>query len=89
MTKRVVITISRCLLGLSALAMHIMVCQRLVGWIGTAVIVAVQVAIAVWIVYIKYVPPIRQHHFQHSTSIFSIQHMHGPWTCNTNKQDTL
>ena len=52
MTKRVVITISRCLLGLSALAMHIMVCQRLVGWIGTAV-VAVQVAIAVWIVYIK------------------------------------
>lgn len=47
MTKRVVITISRCLLG------HIMVCQRLVGWIGTAVIVAVQVAIAVWIVYIK------------------------------------
>lgn len=53
MTKRVVITISSCLLGLSALAMHIMVCQRLVGWIGTAVIVAVQVAIAVWIVYIK------------------------------------
>jgi hypothetical protein len=53
MTKRVVTTISRCLLGLSALAMHIMVCQRLVGWIGTAVIVAVQVAIAVWIVYIK------------------------------------
>lgn len=53
MTKRVVITISRCLLGLSALAMHIMVFQRLVGWIGTAVIVAVQVAIAVWIVYIK------------------------------------
>ena len=52
MTKRVVITISRCLLGLSALAMHILVCQRLVGWIGTAVIVAVQ-AIAVWIVYIK------------------------------------
>lgn len=26
---------------------------KLVGWIGTAVIVAVQVAIAVWIVYIK------------------------------------
>lgn len=69
MTKRVVITISRCLLGLSALAMHIMVCQRLVGWIGTAVIVAVQVAIAVWIVYIKIRAPIRQHHF-------SIQHQY-------------
>lgn len=48
-----VITISKCVAGLSALALHILICHRLTGWIGTAVIVAVQVAIAAWIVYIK------------------------------------
>lgn len=50
MTKRVVITISKFVLGLSVLAMHILVCHRLVGWAGTAVIITVQVAIAAWIV---------------------------------------
>lgn len=53
MTKRVVITISKCVLGLSTLVIHTLVCHRLVGWTGTAVIITVQVAIAVWIVYIK------------------------------------
>lgn len=53
MTKRVVITISKFVLGLSVLAMHILVCHRLVGWVGTAVIITVQVAIAAWIVYMR------------------------------------
>ena len=53
MTKRVVITKSKCVLGLSTLAMHILICHRLVGWKGTAVVVTVQVAIAAWMVYIK------------------------------------
>lgn len=53
MTRRVVITISKCVLGLSVLALHILICHRLFGWAGTSVIVAVQVAIAAWIVYMR------------------------------------
>ncbi len=53
MTKRMVTTIGKCVLGLSALVMHILVCHRLLGWTGTAVTITVQVAIAAWIVYMK------------------------------------
>ena len=57
MTKRVVITISKCVLGLSTRAMHILICHRLVGWKGTAVVVTVQIAIAAWMVHIKIPAP--------------------------------
>ena len=70
MTKRVVITISKFVLGLFVLAMHILVCHRLVGWAGTAVIITVQVAIGAWIVYMHL---IRLGHF-------SIQHQYSAHT---------
>lgn len=39
--------------GISALGLHVLVCNRLFGLVATLVIVGVQVLIAAWIIYIK------------------------------------
>lgn len=53
MIRRVMIQLCRCLFGLSVLGLHVLVCYRLFGPVATLVIVAVQVLIAAWIIYIK------------------------------------
>lgn len=47
------IQLCRCLFGVSALGLHVLVCYRLIGPVATLVIVGVQVLIAAWIIYIK------------------------------------
>ncbi len=49
----VMIRLCRCLFGVSALGLHVLVCYRLFGPVATLVIVGVQVLIAAWIIYIK------------------------------------
>lgn len=53
MIRRVMIQLCRCLFGVSALGLHVLVCYRLFGPVATFVIVGVQVLIAAWIIYIK------------------------------------
>lgn len=53
MIRRMMIQLCRCLFGVSALGLHVLVCYRLIGPVATLVIVGVQVLIAAWIIYIK------------------------------------
>ena len=53
MVKHVFIQLCRYLFGLSVLALHILFCYRLLGWVATLVILGVQVLIAAWIIYMK------------------------------------
>ena len=51
MIKCVMIQLCKCLTGISILALHVLFCYRLFGWIATLVIVGVQLVIAGWIVW--------------------------------------
>lgn len=51
MIKCVIIRLCECLLGLSSLALHVLFCYLLLGWVATLVIVGVQLFIAGWLVY--------------------------------------
>ena len=51
MIKCVMIQLCKCLTGISILAMHVLFCYRLFGWIATLVIVGVQLAVAGWIAW--------------------------------------
>ena len=46
MIKCVMIQLCKCLAGVSLLALHLRFCYLLLGWIGTLVVVGVQLAIA-------------------------------------------
>lgn len=50
MIKCVMIELCKCLLGLSSLALHVLFCYLLLGWVATLVIMGVQLFIAVWLV---------------------------------------
>lgn len=45
------IQLCKCLAGVSLLALHVRFCYLLLGWIGTLVVVGVQLAIAGWMVW--------------------------------------
>ena len=45
------IQLCKCLTGISILALHVLFCYRLFGWIGTLIIVGVQLVVAGWIVW--------------------------------------
>ena len=51
MIKCVMIQLCKCLAGVSLLALHLRFCYLLLGWIGTLVVVGVQLAIAGWMVW--------------------------------------
>ena len=51
MVKCVMIQLCKCLTGISILALHVLFCYRLFGWIGTLTIVGVQLFIAGWLVW--------------------------------------
>ena len=51
MIKCVMIQLCKCLAGISILALHVLFCYRLFGWIGTLIIMGVQLVIAGWIVW--------------------------------------
>ena len=51
MIKCVMIQLCKCLAGVSLLALHLRFCYLLLGWIGTFVVVGVQLVIAGWIVW--------------------------------------
>ena len=51
MVKCVMIQLCKCLAGVSILALHVRFCYLLLGWIGTLVVVGVQLAIAGWMVW--------------------------------------
>lgn len=51
MIKCVMIQLCKCLLGLSSLALHVLFCYLLLGWVATLVIVGVQLLIAGWLVW--------------------------------------
>lgn len=51
MIKCVMIQLCKYLAGISILALHVLFCYRLFGWIATLVIVGVQLVIAGWIVW--------------------------------------
>lgn len=51
MIKCVMIQLCKCLAGVSTLALHVRFCYLLLGWIGTLVVVGVQLVIAGWIVW--------------------------------------
>ncbi|WP_120470517.1 hypothetical protein [uncultured Bacteroides sp.] len=51
MVKCVMIQLCKCLTGISILALHVLFCYRLFGWIGTLAIVGVQLFIAGWLVW--------------------------------------
>lgn len=46
MIKCVMIQLCKCLTGISILALHVLSCYRLFGWIATLIIVGVQLVIA-------------------------------------------
>ena len=50
MIKCVMIQLCKCLAGVSLLALHLRFCYLLLGWIGTLVVVGVQLAIAGWMI---------------------------------------
>lgn len=50
MIKCVMIQLCKCLAGISILVLHVLFCYHLFGWIGTLIIVGVQLVIAGWIV---------------------------------------
>lgn len=45
------IQLCKCLAGVSILALHVRFCHLLFGWIGTLVVVGVQLAIAGFIIW--------------------------------------
>lgn len=45
------IQLCKCLAGISILALHVLFCYHLFGWIATLVIVGVQLVIAGWIIW--------------------------------------
>ena len=47
----VMLQLCECLAGVSLLALHLRFCYLLLGWIGTLVVVGVQLAIAGWMVW--------------------------------------
>ena len=51
MIKCVMIQLCKCLTWISILALHVLFCYRLFGWIATLVIVGVQLVIAGWIIW--------------------------------------
>ena len=51
MIKCVMIQLCKCLFGLSYLALYILFCYTLLGWIATLVIVGVQLLVAGWLVW--------------------------------------
>lgn len=51
MVKCVMIQLCKCLTGISILALHVLFCYRLFGWIGILAIVGVQLFIAGWLVW--------------------------------------
>ena len=51
MVKCVMIELCKCLFGLSYLALYILFCYFLLGWIATLVIVGVQLLVAGWLVW--------------------------------------
>ena len=51
MIKCVMIQLGKCLAGISIIDLHVLFCYRLFGWIGTLIIVGVQLVIAGWIVW--------------------------------------
>ena len=51
MVKCVMILLCKLLAGFSSLALHVRFCYLLLGWIGTLVVVGVQLAIAGWMVW--------------------------------------
>ena len=65
MVKCVMIQLCKCLAGVSILALHVRFCYLLLGWIGTLVVVGVQLAIAGWMVWAM----IRAPDWPHSTTV--------------------
>lgn len=57
--KRVMMEIGLLFVGLSLAGLHTLVCYKLLGLVATLVIVGVQVVIALGMVWIKSVRPIR------------------------------
>lgn len=51
MIKCVMIQLCKCLAGISILALHVLSCYHLFGWIGTLITVGVQLVIAGWVVW--------------------------------------
>lgn len=51
MIKCVMIQLCKYLAGVSILVLHVRFCYLLLGWIGTLVVVGVQLAIAGWMVW--------------------------------------
>ncbi|WP_342976168.1 hypothetical protein [Phocaeicola dorei] len=45
------IQLCKCLFGLSYLALYILFCYTLLGWIATLIIVGVQLLVAGWLVW--------------------------------------
>lgn len=51
MVKCVMIRLCRCLFGLSYLALYVLLCYQLFGWVATLIIVSVQLFLAGWLIW--------------------------------------
>lgn len=67
------IQLCRCLFGLSYLALYVLLCYQLFGWVATLIIVSVQLFLAGWLIWAMIRAPIKSNDLAVQQQIMATQ----------------